>query len=369
MATSTPPPPSILLHITLALLRSTTMPDALLSSSTSPSKVLLSLCSSHIPCSSIVSRYPLQGQRHSGALQNGRVTDIPLDLACAAAAIVERELPHGDHHRRRHPRRVRAPGELLRVRDQVPAAPPAVVPKPAVARGAAGRVGAVGDPDRGLGLPFIRMLPVVRFTAAACGEDAGVAPRISVSECAVCLSEFVERERVRLLPNCSHAFHNDCIDTWLQGNARCPFCRSDVTLSFTPAASARLTSTRAAPSHRASSSDDDDDEDADVDRVRRHRPPDELITMANSIVIEVRGDHESWFSHGASPADGNGRRISRIKPQRHKPAESLGDEAIDTRKKYEEFAVQPMRRSLSMDSCVKQLYVSVQEEFLALSQV
>ncbi|KAG2554736.1 hypothetical protein PVAP13_9KG591301 [Panicum virgatum] len=78
------------------------------------------------------------------------------------------------------------------------------------------------------------MLPVVKFTAAACGGDAGggcsVAPRISVSECAVCLSEFEERERVRLLPNCSHAFRIDCIDTWLQGSARCPFCRSDVTL-------------------------------------------------------------------------------------------------------------------------------------------
>ncbi|KAL5217321.1 hypothetical protein ABZP36_018005 [Zizania latifolia] len=219
--------------------------------------------------------------------------------------------------------------------------------------------------DRGLGMPFIRMLPVVKFTAAACGDGAGVTPRISVSECAVCLSEFVERERVRLLPNCSHAFHIDCIDTWLQGNARCPFCRSDVTLPFTPAASARLTSTRTAPNHRASCSydDEDADADADVERARRHRPPDELI-IGDSIVIEVRGEHESWASHGASPAAGNGRRLSRIKP-----AESVGDEAIDTRKKYtDEFAVQPLRRSLSMDSsCIKQLYVSVQEEFQFLA--
>lgn len=208
----------------------------------------------------------------------------------------------------------------------------------------------VATEDRGLGLPLIRMLPVVKFVAAAGADNAGVAGRISVSECAVCLSEFVEQERVRLLPNCSHAFHIDCIDTWLQGNARCPFCRSDVTLPAAPAyAPARPPSTTA-PNHRASCGND-------VVVERRHR--DELFS--NSIVIEVRGEHERWVSR-STPA---GRRVRK---QQHK-AESVGDEAIDTRKKDEEFAVQPMRRSLSMDSsCDKQLYVSVQE-FLAQRQV
>ncbi|XP_040378246.1 RING-H2 finger protein ATL16-like [Oryza brachyantha] len=213
------------------------------------------------------------------------------------------------------------------------------------AREAASVIRTVATEERGLGMPFIRMLPVVKFTAAACGGGA----RISVSECAVCLSEFVERERVRLLPNCSHAFHIDCIDTWLQGNARCPFCRSDVTLPFPPPVS---TSARTAPcTHPVSCSDGD----AAADSARHRRRSDELI---NSIVIEVRGEHESWaVSHGGAPATRTNKQ------------ESVGDEAIDTRKKCEEFAVQPMRRSLSMDSsCHKQLYVSVQE-FLTQRQV
>uniref|UniRef100_A0A0E0K8U6 RING-type E3 ubiquitin transferase n=1 Tax=Oryza punctata TaxID=4537 RepID=A0A0E0K8U6_ORYPU len=211
-------------------------------------------------------------------------------------------------------------------------------------------------------MPFIRMLPVVKFTAAACGgeDGGGVGARISVSECAVCLSEFVERERVRLLPNCSHAFHIDCIDTWLQGNARCPFCRSDVTLPFTPPPAAPVRSTS------ATHPDDEDVESALRHHHHNHRSDDELI---NSIVIEVRGEHESWVSHGG----GGAPPVTKRPPQRQRQRkpESVGDEAIDTRKKYdEEFAVQPMKRSLSMDSsCHKQLYVSVQEFLTQQRQV
>ncbi|WVZ55493.1 hypothetical protein U9M48_006144 [Paspalum notatum var. saurae] len=179
------------------------------------------------------------------------------------------------------------------------------------------RAAAPGEERRGLGLPLIRMLPVVKFTAAGCGGGGvgdAAAPRISVSECAVCLSEFEERERVRLLPNCSHAFHIDCIDTWLQGSARCPFCRSDVTLPCALASAAMV----AGPG-------------------RSGRRDDGALASSgdsSSIVIEK--------------------------------TESLGDEAIDTRKKRGTDEVALLRRSLSLDSCGdKHLYVSVQELLLA----
>ncbi|MCO5575895.1 hypothetical protein L7F22_029701 [Adiantum nelumboides] len=47
-----------------------------------------------------------------------------------------------------------------------------------------------------------------------------------MAECPVCLSEFQEAERGRLLPNCRHRFHVECIDTWLLANGTCPVCRA-----------------------------------------------------------------------------------------------------------------------------------------------
>ncbi|KAG6507287.1 E3 ubiquitin-protein ligase Os04g0590900-like [Zingiber officinale] len=46
--------------------------------------------------------------------------------------------------------------------------------------------------------------------------------------CAVCLSEFLEAERLRLLPKCGHAFHLPCIDAWLSSRSNCPLCRSNI---------------------------------------------------------------------------------------------------------------------------------------------
>ncbi|XP_010235983.1 RING-H2 finger protein ATL1 [Brachypodium distachyon] len=78
----------------------------------------------------------------------------------------------------------------------------------------------VAPPPCGLREQVIQALPVFRYNKATKSNDA--------SECAVCLGEFMEEETVRLLPNCLHVFHVDCIDTWLQGNANCPLCRAAI---------------------------------------------------------------------------------------------------------------------------------------------
>ncbi|KAI4385036.1 hypothetical protein MLD38_003107 [Melastoma candidum] len=48
-------------------------------------------------------------------------------------------------------------------------------------------------------------------------------------ECPVCLSLFEDGDAARVLPNCKHSFHAECIDKWLGSNATCPVCRAGAT--------------------------------------------------------------------------------------------------------------------------------------------
>ncbi|KAF8391094.1 hypothetical protein HHK36_023394 [Tetracentron sinense] len=45
------------------------------------------------------------------------------------------------------------------------------------------------------------------------------------AECAICLSEFLIGELIRVLPRCKHGFHVQCIEKWLYSHASCPTCR------------------------------------------------------------------------------------------------------------------------------------------------
>ncbi|XP_019185211.1 PREDICTED: RING-H2 finger protein ATL46 [Ipomoea nil] len=72
--------------------------------------------------------------------------------------------------------------------------------------------------DSGVDQAFIDALPVFIYREIVGGSKEPF-------DCAVCLSEFVEKDKLRLLPMCGHAFHINCIDTWLLTNSTCPLCR------------------------------------------------------------------------------------------------------------------------------------------------
>ncbi|PWA75333.1 zinc finger, RING/FYVE/PHD-type [Artemisia annua] len=72
--------------------------------------------------------------------------------------------------------------------------------------------------DSGLDQAFIDALPVFMYKELIMGLKEPF-------DCAVCLCEFAQSDKLRLLPLCSHAFHIHCIDTWLLSNSSCPLCR------------------------------------------------------------------------------------------------------------------------------------------------
>nr|KYP75760.1 RING-H2 finger protein ATL3B [Cajanus cajan] len=48
-------------------------------------------------------------------------------------------------------------------------------------------------------------------------------------ECTVCLSEFEDKDTIKMLPKCAHVFHQQCIDNWLPSHMTCPICRHNLT--------------------------------------------------------------------------------------------------------------------------------------------
>ncbi|XP_022751716.1 E3 ubiquitin-protein ligase ATL42-like isoform X1 [Durio zibethinus] len=72
----------------------------------------------------------------------------------------------------------------------------------------------------GIDKKVIESLPFFKFSSLK-GSKQGL-------ECAVCLSKFEDIEILRLLPNCKHAFHINCIDQWLEKHSSCPLCRQKV---------------------------------------------------------------------------------------------------------------------------------------------
>ncbi|XP_057547449.1 RING-H2 finger protein ATL2 [Amaranthus tricolor] len=85
----------------------------------------------------------------------------------------------------------------------------------------------------GLESSVLKLLPTFTFSKKEENEE--------ILECAVCLSEFEEREKGRMLPKCKHCFHVECIDMWFHSHSTCPLCRSpvdasDISTEFEPTA-------------------------------------------------------------------------------------------------------------------------------------
>ena len=57
-------------------------------------------------------------------------------------------------------------------------------------------------------------------------SNSGSSPSSGSSNCAICLADFSDGDKIRFLPKCNHRFHVVCIDKWLLAHSSCPTCRN-----------------------------------------------------------------------------------------------------------------------------------------------
>ncbi|KAJ8433751.1 hypothetical protein Cgig2_026572 [Carnegiea gigantea] len=67
----------------------------------------------------------------------------------------------------------------------------------------------------------LRSFPIVKYSKEVNVQGLD-------TDCVICLSEFKEGEKLRILPKCNHGFHVKCIDKWLKSHSSCPTCRQSL---------------------------------------------------------------------------------------------------------------------------------------------
>ncbi|KAA8543359.1 hypothetical protein F0562_021146 [Nyssa sinensis] len=205
--------------------------------------------------------------------------------------------------------------------------------------------------NRGLNELLIREIPTFQYSRGE-GEER------SSYKCVVCLNEFQEQDMLRVLPNCSHAFHLDCIDVWLQSNANCPLCRSSIS-GATQYPNDRIVAPTSSPQDPQPFIDGlmggDEDfvvielsgEDGTVMLPHRQQERD-----ASRMLVHSRNHSPRKFQ----------QKHGKPKPRKFHHVSMMGDECIDVREKDDQFSIQPIRRSFSMDSAAdRHICLSVQE--------
>ncbi|XP_024964621.1 RING-H2 finger protein ATL70-like [Cynara cardunculus var. scolymus] len=78
----------------------------------------------------------------------------------------------------------------------------------------------------GLDDDVLLTFPTFLYSQATMAHKGVTPADANASGCSVCLADYKLEDVVRLLPECGHLFHVNCIDTWLKVHPTCPVCRN-----------------------------------------------------------------------------------------------------------------------------------------------
>ncbi|CAN1766526.1 RING-H2 finger protein ATL1 [Linum perenne] len=166
---------------------------------------------------------------------------------------------------------------------------------------------------------------------------------IDSCKCVVCLTDFHDHDILRVLPNCSHSFHQHCIDVWLHTNSNCPICRTAINSSSSYGFVAPMSSPQR------------DDESV-------------IGSDEDFVVIELGGDRDGVVrsdsirrKQSLPLKQSPGKQSPWKQGKQRKHSSIMGDEGIDVGGCGDRLMVEyPMRRSFSWGSAAdRQLLSSV----------
>lgn len=83
-------------------------------------------------------------------------------------------------------------------------------------------------PPQGLDPMTIKALPITLHQSASCSRNGAVVE----TECCICLGIFEDGDKVKVLPQCHHCFHCECVDMWLTTRSSCPLCRASLRVTL-----------------------------------------------------------------------------------------------------------------------------------------
>ncbi|PON86572.1 43kDa postsynaptic protein [Trema orientale] len=83
-------------------------------------------------------------------------------------------------------------------------------------------------PSQGLDAAAIMGLPIVLHQSGDPGDEAGPGRVSGPAECCICLGVFEDGEKLKVLPQCCHCYHPECVDRWLSTQSSCPLCRASL---------------------------------------------------------------------------------------------------------------------------------------------
>ncbi|EEF47926.1 RING-H2 finger protein ATL70 [Ricinus communis] len=91
----------------------------------------------------------------------------------------------------------------------------------------------------GLDEATLKTYPKIIFSQAKSEilqKGAGSESIASSCCCSICLAEYSDSDVLRLLPDCDHLFHVQCVDPWLMLHPTCPICRKAPAATITATA-------------------------------------------------------------------------------------------------------------------------------------